>query len=85
MCFGLPILCSVCDGTEGFLVREGKNGRYFRGDDMEDLAEKITWFFKNLKTADEMGEVSERIIRNEVNVHTVINGYKDAFKYVKGE
>ena len=85
MCFGLPILCSVCDGTEGFLVRDGENGRYFREGDIEDLVEKITWFFNNLKEAKEMGKVSERIIRNEVNVHTVINGYKDAFKYAKGE
>jgi len=83
MCFGLPIVCSVCDGTEEFLVREGENGRYFRDGDMEDLAEKITWFFENSKEVGEMGKVSERIIRDEVNVHTVINGHKDAFKYVK--
>ena len=50
---------------------------------MEDLAEKITWFFENSKEVGEMGKVSERIIRDEVNVHTVINGHKDAFKYVK--
>jgi glycosyltransferase involved in cell wall biosynthesis len=82
MCFGLPILCSVCDGTEYFLVREGQNGRYFIDSDEEDLTKKIVWFFENLEKAENMGAVSERIIMDEVNVHTVIDGYKDAFGYV---
>jgi glycosyltransferase involved in cell wall biosynthesis len=82
MCFGLPILCSVCDGTEKFLVREGENGRYFKEGDMEDLSKKIIWFFDNLKLMSKMGSRSENIIRHEVNIHTVIQGYKDAFCYV---
>jgi glycosyltransferase involved in cell wall biosynthesis len=82
MCFGLPILCSVGDGTEKVLVREGINGRYFRDGDEEDLYEKIVWFFEYAKQSWEMGRKSEEIIRNEVNIHTVINGYMDAFHYV---
>jgi glycosyltransferase involved in cell wall biosynthesis len=82
MCFGLPILCSVCDGTEKFLVREGINGRYFKDGDEVDLADKVTWFLSNLDEAEKMGEESEAIIRNEVNVHTVVCKYKNAFDYV---
>lgn len=82
MCFGLPILCSVCDGTEKILVREGINGRYFRDGDEDDLVEKIIWFFDHAGQLQEMGRKSEEIIRNEVNIHTVINGYMNAFHYV---
>lgn len=82
MCFGLPILCSVCDGTEKVLVREGVNGRYFRDGDEDDLADKITWFFERSGQLQQMGRRSEEIIRNEVNIHTVINGYVDALRYV---
>ena len=30
MCYSLPIVCSVCDGTEKHLVYENKNGHFFR-------------------------------------------------------
>ena len=81
MCFGLPILCSVGDGTEKVLVREGVNGRYFRDGDEDDLFEKIAWFFDHPEQALEMGRKSEEIIRSEVNIHTVISGYMDAIHY----
>lgn len=81
MCFGLPILCSVGDGTEKVLVREGVNGRYFRDGDEDDLFEKIAWFFDHPEQSREMGRKSEEIIRSEVNIHTVINGYMDALHY----
>ena len=29
-----------------------------------------------------MGENSTNIIKNEINIHTVVNGYRDAFNYV---
>lgn len=82
MCFGLPILCSVCDGTEKVLVREGVNGKYFRDGDEDDLADKITWFFERPSLLQQMGRSSEEIIRHEVNINTVINGYVDALEYV---
>jgi len=82
MCFGLPIICSVCDGTEKVLVREGVNGRYFRDGDEDDLVDKITWFFEHPDELKQMGHYSEKIIRDEVNIRTVINGYADALRYV---
>ena len=84
MCFGLPVLCSVCDGTEKFLVREGVNGRYFAEGDLEDLIAKIGWFFEHPVRAREMGRAAVEIIRNEVNIHTVIRGYREALDYVSG-
>lgn len=82
MCFGLPIVCSICDGTEEILVKEGVNGRYFKDGDENDLCDKIKWFLDNKTKSKEMGKESVSIINKEVNVHTVIKGYLDAFDYV---
>ena len=83
MCFGLPVLCSVCDGTEKVMVREGVNGRYFRDGDEEDLHEKIIWCFEHAGELQQMGLKSLEIIRNEVNIRTVLDGYIRAFHYVQ--
>lgn len=82
MSFGLPVLCSVCDGTEKMLVKEGVNGRYFKDGNKDDLVNKIIWFFERPSQSQKMGVHSENIIRNEVNINTVINGYLDALEYV---
>ena len=81
MSFGLPILCSVGDGTEKVLVREGVNGRYFHEGNEDDLFEKIVWFFDHPEQSQEMGRKSEEIIRNEVNIRTVLDGYMRAFRF----
>ena len=83
MCFGLPVLCSVCDGTEKILVREGVNGRYFTDGDEEDFTSKLSWFLEHPEQLREMGLKSEEIIRNEVNIRTVIDGYMQALRYVR--
>ena len=83
MCFGLPVLCSVCDGTEKVLVREGVNGSYFREGDEDDLFEKIIWFFDHAGQLQQMGLKSMEIIRNEVNIRTVLDGYTRALHYAQ--
>lgn len=82
MCLGLPVICSVCDGTEAVLVREGVNGRYFKNDDCDDLCEKICWFFEDADRSRTMGRNSLEIIRTQVNVNTVLAEYKNAFRHV---
>jgi glycosyltransferase involved in cell wall biosynthesis len=82
MAFAKPVICSIADGTEKRLVRDGYNGYYFKPDDIADLAEKIKILLQNPKMIEEFGENSLQIIKNEVNVHTVIKGYVDAFNYV---
>lgn len=83
MCYGLPILCSICDGTERFLVRDGENGRYFKDGDEEDLFEKLLWLLDRPEKLKEMGQKSLEIIHNEINIQTVIRGYLRAFDYVR--
>lgn len=81
MCFGLPVICSVGDGTEKFLVRDGVNGKYFKDGDEADLVEKIKFLFQRPYIMTAMGIESERIIQDEVNIHTVIDGYRRALSF----
>jgi glycosyltransferase involved in cell wall biosynthesis len=83
MAFGKPVICSVSDGTEKFLVREGFNGMFFKDDDYKDLAEKIKYLFKNPSLIKEYGENSEKIIRDEVNINIVVNNFLNAFYTIK--
>jgi glycosyltransferase involved in cell wall biosynthesis len=85
MCFGLPTICSVCDGTEKKLVFEGRNGSYFKDGDEADLAAKIMWMFEHPEVMSRMGAESLRIIQEEVNVHTVVREYLRAFASVTGK
>ena len=82
MAFGKPIVVSVCDGTEKKLVRDGYNGLYFKDGNMDDLTDKIRYMFKNPEIQKKMSENSTNIIKNEINIHSVVDGYKKAFNYV---
>jgi len=83
MCFGKPVICSVCDGTEKKLVRNNVNGFIFKNGNVEDLISKIDLLLNNPALLMKMGEMSVSIIKNEVNMDVVINNYKKAFEYVK--
>lgn len=82
MCFGLPVVCSVCDGTEKKLVREGVNGLYFEDGNQNDLTQKIIYLLRNPDIIKTMGENSTALIKHEINIHTVLNRYLKAFEYV---
>jgi glycosyltransferase involved in cell wall biosynthesis len=82
MCFGRPIVCSVCDGTEKYLVKNGVNGLFFNEGNAESLYEKIDFLFTHPERCIQMGQKSLEIIRNEINIYTVIRGYVRAFEYV---
>jgi len=82
MAFGKPVICSVCDGTEKTLVREGYNGLFFENGSSESLAGKIKYLFENLHQIEIMGKNSEAIIRDEVNLNTVSEEFLRCFDYV---
>jgi len=82
MCFGLPIICSICDGTEKKLVRDGFNGKFFKENDEDDLVAKIVYLFAHPHLLTQMGDRSTAIIKTEINIHTVIKGYIAAFEFV---
>ncbi len=82
MCFAKPVVCSVADGTEKRLVREGYNGYYFNNGDADDLARVLELLLADSQRLRTFGERSLAIIKNEINIHTVIEGYKNAFEFV---
>lgn len=82
MCFAKPVVCSVADGTEKRLVREGENGYYFKNGDADDLARVLDLLLSDNKRLNTFGENSLKIIKEEINIHTVIEGYKNVFDFV---
>ena len=82
MAYGLPVICSVCDGTEKHLVFENENGKYFKEGDLNDLMDKISFLLNDPVKMKKMGQKSSNIIQHKVNVHTVIKGYVKAFNTV---
>ncbi len=82
MAFGKPIICSTADGTEKALVKDGYSGYYFRDDDTLDLAQKIEQLLSQPEKIEKFGKNALEIIKNEINIHTVINGYLKAFNAV---
>ena len=82
MCFGKPIICSVADGTEKRLVREGYNGHYFESGSVTSLVSTIEKLFIDPAQIQLMGQRSKEIIQQEINIHTVLGNYMEAFKFV---
>lgn len=71
MCFSKPVVCSVADGTEKRLVREGYNGHYFESGSLSSLQSVIEKLFAQPENIALMGQRSREIIEKEINIHTV--------------
>jgi glycosyltransferase involved in cell wall biosynthesis len=81
MCFSKPVVCSVADGTEKRLVREGYNGHYFESGSLSSLLSVIEQLFAKPENIALMGQRSREIIEKEINIHTVLSNYMEAFKW----
>ena len=57
MTYGMPVLCAVCDSTERDLVKEGKNGYFFKDGDADSLADRIREMFESPERCKEMERV----------------------------
>lgn len=79
MTYALPVVCSVCDSTERDLVTDGRNGLFFRDGDADSLTEKILQLLASPQECRRMGQESERIIREQINIDTVCERYLKAF------
>jgi glycosyltransferase involved in cell wall biosynthesis len=80
MVFGKPVVCSVCDGTEKKLVREGMNGYYFSNGNLDSLIDKLSLILIDKKKVLDFGENSVKIIMNEIDINSVVGNYISAFK-----
>lgn len=81
MCFAKPVVCSVADGTEKRLVREGFNGHYFANGDVDSLTDRLDRLLSDPARLRTFGDNSLRIIQEEINIHTVLREYVRAFEY----
>jgi glycosyltransferase involved in cell wall biosynthesis len=82
MAFGLPVICAVADGTEKKLVRENCNGYYFENGDTKSLIYVIDKMLGDLPKTEQMGIESTRIIKEEINIHLLLDTFKKSFDYV---
>ncbi len=80
MAHGLPVLCSVADGCEEDLVRNGENGYILPDDTVEQLTENIDNMVSSPKL-EEMGAASLKIIQEHFNVNTYLQGILEAIRY----
>jgi glycosyltransferase involved in cell wall biosynthesis len=81
MCFAKPVVCSVADGTEKRLVREGYNGHFFESGSVASLNAVIEKLFADPAQIAVMGKRSQEIIEKEINIHTVLGNYMEAFRF----
>ena len=58
MCYSLPVICSVCDGTEKDLIQDGVNGYYFESGNADSLAKSIEYLLRNPQMMKAFGDVS---------------------------
>lgn len=82
MAYGLPVICSVCDGTERDLVTHHGNGLFFRENNADDLSEKISLLLRDPALRERMGEASLRVIQERINLESVSDRYMDAFRKI---
>jgi len=82
MAYGLPVICSRCDGTERDLVDEGVNGLFFQEGDAVDLASKIELLLNDPERSRQMGENSLALIDQKINLETVAQGFMNCFDHL---
>ncbi len=82
MCFGKPVVCSVADGTEKRLVREGINGHYFENGNTDSLTKVLDNLLSDQDKIILFGKKSFDIIEQKINIHNVLGEYIKAFEFV---
>ena len=82
MAYGLPVICSRCDGTERDLISDGHNGLFFKEGDADDLASKIETLLRDPDKTRAMGINAFAVIEDKINLGTVTQRYANCFEYL---
>ncbi len=82
MAYGLPVICSKCDGTERDLVTDELTGLYFKEGDAQDLASKIELLMSDPAKCQLMGEHALALIEQKINLETVTQRFMNCFEYL---
>jgi glycosyltransferase involved in cell wall biosynthesis len=82
---GLPVICSLGDGCEVDLVRNGETGFRIETDSDEEvtdfIVEKITWLFQHPQQLEAMQRQAKQLIVEEHNVNSYIANIVDALQF----
>jgi glycosyltransferase involved in cell wall biosynthesis len=84
MANGLPVIVARGDGTQEDLVRP-ENGWQIPADDLPALRQTLVEALSDLHRLRGMGEVSHRIVKNEINIETMVSVFMDAISAVTTE
>jgi glycosyltransferase involved in cell wall biosynthesis len=80
MCYALPIICSVADGTEETLVRNDINGYRVPPGDGQQIAQAILTLLGNEDLRKRMGEASLEIVSRESGLEGMTQGFDRAVR-----
>ena len=81
MAYGLPVIVAKGDGTQDDLVCDG-NGWQIPPDDLGALKETLELALSDLPHLREMGRESHRIVRDEVNIESMVESFLAALAFV---
>jgi glycosyltransferase involved in cell wall biosynthesis len=78
---GLPVIATEADGCEEDLIQDGWNGYLVPVGDRRVLAEKILALLSDDTLLSQMKQHAQEMIAEKHNVHTYLQGIKDAVNY----
>jgi glycosyltransferase involved in cell wall biosynthesis len=81
MAYGKPVIVGQGDGTEADLVREGRNGRLVRPDDLGELTGAIRKYVGHPEMIVSEGRESRKIIDEEASIERMVLTFVSALKY----
>ncbi len=77
MSFGLPVVVAEADGTQSNLVRP-ENGWQLAPGSLDDLIATLQEALQNAPRLRQMGEVSYRIVAEEINIERMVTVFEQA-------
>jgi len=80
MAYGLPVICSRCDGTERDLIMDGVSGLFFKEGDAADLSSKIEILLNDPVKCQAIGENALSVIEQKINLETVTQRFANCFE-----
>ncbi len=82
MSYGLPVIVAQGDGTQDDLVRTG-NGWQIPPGDFEALLNTMKDALSDAARLRRMGEESYRIVKEEINIQTMVNVFVKALNLLR--
>lgn len=84
MAHGKPVIVGQGDGTEADLVKEGRNGRLVRPDDLGVLTRAIKEYVDHPELIASEGRESRKIIEEEVSIEKMAATFVRALNFASG-